>query len=107
MLIGILVLAGVHVPLDCGSATPTFGDPCESLEGDEPQRGKSLETKDVALQTEDDLIYDLNDLLRKNIGLEEESEIHLQQIRELECDNDDLTDHHHPRLQPRSPQNDR
>ena len=30
----------VHVPLDCGSATPTFGDPCESLEGDEPQRGK-------------------------------------------------------------------
>ena len=93
MLFGILVLAGLLSMCRWIAAVPRqlLAILANLWKVMSLKEAKALETKDVAIQTEDDLINDLNDLLRKNIGLEEESENHLQQIRELERDNDNLT----------------
>ena len=93
MLFGILVLAGLLSMCRWIAAVPRqlLAILANLWKVMSLKEAKALETKDVAIQTEDDLIKDLNDLLRKNIGLEEESENHLQQIRELERDNDNLT----------------
>ena len=93
MLFGILVLAGLLSMCHWIAAVPRqlLAILVNLWKVMSLKEAKALETKDVAIQTEDDLINDLNALLLRNIGLEEESENHLQQIRELERDNDNLT----------------